>query len=119
MATIPAPRCICCNAVLINEELARNALCCRSCNEKAKAELEAIAKEQAANEAADAVNHPKHYCAHPSGIECIQITEHMNFCLGNAVKYIFRADEKGKPVEDLKKALWYIQREIERRERAS
>ena len=42
----------------------------------------------------DNVNHPKHYTAHPSGIEAIQITEHMNFCLGNAVKYIWRADLK-------------------------
>ena len=34
----------------------------------------------------DAVNHPAHYTGHPSGIECIQVTEHMNFCVGNAVK---------------------------------
>lgn len=61
-----------------------------------------------------AINHPKHYTAHPSGIECIQITEHMNFNLGNAIKYIWRADQKGKQVEDLKKALWYVQREIDR-----
>jgi len=61
------------------------------------------------------VNHPPHYTAHPSGIECIQITEHMNFCLGNAVKYIFRADLKGSPIEDLEKAIWYLKREIERR----
>jgi hypothetical protein len=63
----------------------------------------------------DPVNHPPHYCAHASGIECIQVTQHMNFCLGNAVKYIWRADEKGKAVEDLKKAIWYLQKEIERR----
>lgn len=62
----------------------------------------------------DPVNHPKHYVNHPSGVECIQITEHMNFCLGNAVKYIWRADLKGG-VEDLEKARWYINREIERR----
>lgn len=63
----------------------------------------------------DPVNHPPHYTAHPSGIECIQITEHMGFCLGNAVKYIWRADLKNDAIEDLKKAVWYIQREIERR----
>lgn len=63
----------------------------------------------------DPVNHPKHYTDHPSGIECIQITEHMNFCLGNAVKYIWRADLKGNSVEDLQKAVWYVQREIARR----
>ncbi len=48
----------------------------------------------------DAVNHPKHYTAHPSGVECIQITRHMNFCLGNAMKYIWRAGLKGDAVED-------------------
>lgn len=59
------------------------------------------------------VVHPKHYIQHPSGVECIVITEHMNFCLGNAVKYIWRADLKGG-IEDLQKAKWYIQREIDR-----
>jgi len=63
----------------------------------------------------DPVNHPKHYTSHPSGAECIQITEHMNFCLGNAIKYIWRADLKHDAVEDLKKAVFYINREIERR----
>lgn len=63
----------------------------------------------------DNVNHPKHYVSHPSGIECIQITEHMGFCLGNAVKYIWRADLKGDAIEDLLKARWYINREIEKR----
>jgi hypothetical protein len=63
----------------------------------------------------DMVNHPKHYTSHPSGVECIQITEHMGFNLGNAIKYIWRADEKGNDVEDLRKAVWYVQREIARR----
>ena len=63
----------------------------------------------------DPVNHPIHYTSHPSGVECIQITEHMGFCLGNAMKYIWRADLKGKDVEDLKKASWYINREIDKR----
>lgn len=62
----------------------------------------------------DSVNHPQHYTAHPSGVECIQITEHMNFNKGNAIKYIWRAGEKGKEVEDLRKAKWYIEREIAR-----
>jgi hypothetical protein len=62
----------------------------------------------------DNVNKPPHYTAHPSGVECIQITEHMNFCLGNALKYIWRAGLKQNEVEDLKKAVWYINREIER-----
>lgn len=66
----------------------------------------------------DVVNHPRHYTDHPSGIECIQITEYMNFCLGNAIKYIWRAGEKHEtPLEDLKKAKWYIEREIQRLEK--
>lgn len=65
----------------------------------------------------DPVAHPKHYTSHPSGIEAIQITEHMGFCLGNAVKYIWRADLKADALEDLRKAAWYVQREIERREK--
>ena len=42
----------------------------------------------------DVVNHPSHYTGHPSGIECIQITEHMGFNLGNALKYIWRCDHR-------------------------
>ena len=57
---------------------------------------------------------PKHYTAHPSGIECIQVTECMNFNLGNAIKYIWRSGLKGKQREDLKKAIWYLQRELQR-----
>lgn len=63
------------------------------------------------------VDHPVHYNSHPSGIECIQIVESMGFCLGNAIKYIWRADEKGSGIEDLKKAVWYLNREISRREK--
>jgi len=62
----------------------------------------------------DTVNNPKHYTSHPSGVECIEITEHMSFNLGNAVKYIWRANLKGKEIEDLRKARWYIDREIQR-----
>lgn len=67
----------------------------------------------------DVVNHPPHYTKHPSGVECIQITEHMNFNLGNAVKYLWRAGNKGAQVEDLKKARWYVDREISRLEAAT
>jgi len=62
----------------------------------------------------DPVNHPPHYLSHPSGVEVIRITEHMNFCKGNAIKYILRAEHKGREVEDLRKAVWYIEREIAR-----
>ena len=64
---------------------------------------------------ADLVNRPPHYTSHPSGIECIQVTEHMTFNLGNAVKYIWRADLKHDAIEDLQKAKWYIEREMWRR----
>ncbi|MFF3672421.1 DUF3310 domain-containing protein [Streptomyces sp. NPDC002120] len=62
------------------------------------------------------MNHPSHYTTHPSGVECIEVTEHLNFCLGNAVKYIWRAGLKdsSKTVQDLEKAKFYISREIER-----
>lgn len=63
----------------------------------------------------EAVNHPKHYNGHASGVECIDIIQHMNFCLGNAIKYIWRADLKGEAVEDLEKAIFYLKQEIERR----
>jgi hypothetical protein len=63
----------------------------------------------------EAVDHPVHYNKHPSGVECIQIVEYMNFNLGSAIKYIWRHNLKGTPVQDLEKAIWYLQREIERR----
>ena len=64
----------------------------------------------------DAVNHPKHYTSHPSGVECIEITRHYTFDIGNAIKYLWRAGlkkEQGlsdveKEIEDCKKAIWYI-----------
>lgn len=83
----------------------------------------------------DAVNHPAHYTSHPSGVECIQITEHMTFNAGNAVKYLWRAGLKNigpmlgappgeiervkarKHLEDLRKAQWYISREVKRIEK--
>lgn len=64
----------------------------------------------------DMVNHPPHYTSHPSGIECIDITRHMGFNVGNAVKYLWRADLKWDSLEDLKKAAWYINDEIKKRE---
>jgi hypothetical protein len=58
-----------------------------------------------------------HYNVHKSGVECIQIIEYMNFCRGNAVKYIWRAGEKSNEIEDLRKARWYLDREIQRLEK--
>lgn len=66
----------------------------------------------------DAVNHPPHYNGHPSGVECIDVVEHMGFNLGNAIKYVWRCDGKGDAIKDLKKARWYIEREIAKREKA-
>lgn len=66
----------------------------------------------------EAVDHPSHYTAHPSGVECIDVVEHMTFNLGNAVKYVWRAGLKSKDIlVDLRKAEWYIRREIGRIEK--
>jgi hypothetical protein len=62
----------------------------------------------------DSVNHPAHYNSHPAGVECIDVVEHFNFNIGNAIKYLWRAGLKGDLVEDLEKAKWYVEREIER-----
>lgn len=62
----------------------------------------------------DPVNRPRHYTSHPSGVECIEITRHMGFNLGNVVKYVWRADLKGG-TEDLQKAMFYLADEIRRR----
>lgn len=62
------------------------------------------------------VNHPEHYNTHPKGIECIDVIEDFPFNLGNAIKYIWRAGIKSENVkEDLEKAIWYINREIQRK----
>ena len=60
------------------------------------------------------VNHPKHYNTNPSGIECIEVVRHMNFNKGNAIKYVWRAGDKGNEIEDLQKAIWYLNDEIAR-----
>lgn len=70
------------------------------------------------------VNHPKHYTSHPSGIECIDITRHYCFSIGNAIKYLWRAglkkelglEDKQKEIEDLNKAIWYIKDRIKQLE---
>jgi hypothetical protein len=64
----------------------------------------------------DKVNHPKHYTSHPSGVECIEITRHYCFSIGSAIKYLWRAglkteqgmQDKEKEIQDLEKAIWYI-----------
>ena len=68
------------------------------------------------------INHPLHYNCHPSGIECIEVARHMSFNLGNVIKYIWRhgkkrsetnPDQLSNAIEDLEKAAWYLQNEIE------
>jgi hypothetical protein len=63
--------------------------------------------------AEDVIN-PSHYRKHPSGIECIEVTRHMNFNVGNAIKYLWRYMDKDDPIDNLKKAQWYIDDEIRR-----
>ena len=65
----------------------------------------------------DLVNKPPHYRWLPNGVEAIDITENFNFNLGNSLKYIIRSNHKGSELQDLKKARWYIDREITRMER--
>lgn len=74
-------------------------------------------EEESTSKTTDMVNKPPHYTEHPSGVECIDITEHMPFNLGNAIKYIWRSDLKGDAIENLEKAEFYIRREIERRKK--
>jgi hypothetical protein len=74
----------------------------------------------ASSHSVDMVNHPPHYTSDPSGVECITVTRHRNFNIGNAIKYLWRAglkaapDAHAKQIEDLEKARWYIADEIER-----
>lgn len=78
--------------------------------------------EEGDGELDDSVNHPAHYTNDPSGVECLQITRHRNFNIGNAIKYIWRSglkpdaklDDAEKQIEDLRKAIFYINDEIER-----
>ena len=74
----------------------------------------------------DNVNHPEWYTKHPSGIECITITRHYCFAIGSAIKYLWRAglkkeqglEDKEKEIEDLRKAIWYINDRIKQLENA-
>lgn len=87
-------------------------------------EKEIEAEDAIAGPVEDVVNHPRHYTSDPSGVECITITRHRNFNIGNAIKYLWRAglkvmlgeDAKKKQIEDLKKAVFYINDEIGRLE---
>lgn len=84
----------------------RGQVTCPACIAKMKEKPKGWAKE--------AIKHPAHYAANPEGIECIQVTQWMNFNIGNAVKYLWRAGKKGDAREDLEKAKQYIEFEIAR-----
>jgi hypothetical protein len=62
----------------------------------------------------EAVNHPKHYGGKDNPLEVINIINHykLNFELGNLIKYVLRADNKGNRKQDLQKALWYLEYEL-------
>ena len=87
-----------------------------------KALADSVAAEKSSEAAVkdDPVNHPAHYTKHPSGVECIEIAKWYDFCIGNCIKYIWRAGLKSesgmtdnaKKLEDLKKARWYLDKEI-------
>lgn len=113
----------------MKKKLEQLSFTCAQCHETGKGDAFALAlfqkehlekhKETESTEAEvaqdpETINHPSHYNSHPSGIECIEVVEHMNFNVGNAIKYLWRAGSKGDPMEDLKKAAWYINREIDR-----
>jgi hypothetical protein len=82
--------------------------------EETEASKEEHVKEENVKE--DLVNHPKHYTSDPSGVECIQITRHRNFNVGNALKYLWRNGLKdgNSSIQDLEKAIWYLKDEIKR-----
>lgn len=67
----------------------------------------------------DPVHHPSHYTQHPSGVECIEVTRHMSFNLGNVVKYVWRSGLKDQAptIQDLEKARWYLDDEIKKRKK--
>lgn len=71
-------------------------------------------KRTTVHKTGDEVDHPTHYNVHPSGVECIDVVEHMTFNVGNAIKYLWRAGYKGNLIEDVEKARWYIDREVVR-----
>lgn len=62
------------------------------------------------------IDHPTHYNSRSIGYECIDLTQHQTFCVGNAIKYLWRYHDKGKPLEDLEKARWYAYRALTRQE---
>ncbi|MEU5382656.1 DUF3310 domain-containing protein [Kitasatospora cineracea] len=73
-----------------------------------EAQYQPVPEEPAEVSQGDPVNHPPHYNWLPGGLEVIDITRHFSFVLGNVLKYLFRAEHKGRELEDLRKARWYL-----------
>lgn len=67
----------------------------------------------------DNINHPAHYTDNTKPCECIEVAQYHSFCVGNAIKYVWRYRLKGRPLEDLQKAEWYLQRAIDNGEKCS
>ncbi len=94
---------------------------CGLSNQMTKEEVERWQRGTLKAVAPDNVNHPPHYnnsqakCECGRRIECIDVTRHLSFNIGNAIKYLWRCDLKSSPIEDLRKAVWYIQDEIKNR----
>lgn len=65
----------------------------------------------------DNVNHPAHYTDDTKPCECIEVAQYHSFCVGNAIKYVWRYQLKGRPLEDLQKAEWYLQKAIDNGEK--
>ena len=67
------------------------------------------------------INHPTHYGGADNPYEAIKVIEahDLGFHLGNAIKYILRAGKKGDAIEDLRKAQWYLEREILKRQKTN
>lgn len=88
---------------------------------KPSAEKRTLSRLELFGDDYEAVEHPPHYGGEENPYEAIKVVEawDLGFCLGNAIKYICRAGKKGSYLEDLRKAVWYLQREIERHERGS
>ena len=91
---------------------------CTNCGKKIEPGVECSCKLKF-NIRIEAVNHPEHYNKHPSGIECIDIVRHHNFNIGSAIKYLWRCGlkENNPEIQELKKAVWYIQDEIKNLEK--
>ena len=62
---------------------------------------------------ADAIRHPKHYTSDGCGVEAIEVTSLLPACISNAVKYVWRCGKKDEDLQELKKALWYINYSID------